>query len=632
MSSFEHDIRQPLAPQLTTLAGTNKLIDLGAVAQPNLQTTDHTSIDTNNLEGCLAKFRARLKATKASRFSAVLEKAFIEHMPHASLIWQYYAAVLQHLHQLRSDAEPVLLSLLQGRGRLLRITNPVQAIDDCTKFMDQLDLISKTPGVRRIFATMAQSATQAKRSATESHDLMLLRLIQCIECKQSEARSIWLRSHNQLSHDLALKLRSSAENDLLLLLVGSASRFKSAMNDTIQKVAQTPSNLASAERALYYMPRQQLMTLTPDVTTNFAQLDKGAYSTAKVQRLDIWLRMLQQVDVMANNDKALLKAAMVSLAKCVRIPNAIASEAFVRALLLHQDCDIQVLTTSMGPHSHRFHDLFADALRQLQTQTRSYTAVLDQALPLIAKHAGLGVLVRCVRTLEEQQLPLSTHVDFDSILANELAALPSLTADLSESQKEARASVLQRCERLARALSRLGHALPAKTTEIAILSGSRQWHNILANARFNNALPIAYRDVPTDLSSTERIAMAHQLAYHYSRETTRTHREVWRSIYYLYKYLTSNSLPIGPLFTKAVVHSAITRPLSENRFVSARRLIWVCHLVAKVEGDEVAGRVENRFYTWRGDLIGRAKRIFVGVGGSKQSKAHVATLKRLGLL
>ncbi|KAJ4982989.1 fungal specific transcription factor domain containing protein [Stagonosporopsis vannaccii] len=639
MSSNNHNGQRSLATQDPSPTGAyGKPIDILAVAQIpwNFETTTETTPDPNNVEECLAKFKASLKPTEDGRFGPALEEAFMQSMPASFLAWKYYAAVLQHLHTLEHDPRPVLRCLLQGKGQLLQIASHVQAVDDCAKFMDQLDLMSRSPLVGRVFAVLAQSATKAERSSTESHDLLLLRLIQYNERPESYTRSESLISHTTLLYGLASKLRSRADNKLLLQRYGWTNRFRNAIVSTIRNAAQTSSGFASAEHALFCMPRPQLLALVPTITSQLAYSTKGLDSSANSARyLDSWLRMLHQVDVRANNDKALLKVAILSLAKSLhksQLRAVIASEHFVKALLLHQDLDIQMQNTAAGPHSHRVQDLFADVLQQIQTQPKSYTALLDMALPIMAEHAGLGTLLRCVRTMEERRLALSTRVDFDPIFENKLAALSLPTANLSESQIQVRAFNLQHCEKLANALSRMGHALPARLEEIATLTGSRQFNNIMAHARANNALPIAYRDVATDLSLMERVVMVHQLAYHHSRDTTRTHREVWRFIYYLYKYLQSSSLPIGPLFTKAVVHAAITRPFLENRFVSARRLIWVCHLVARVEGDEVAAQVENRFYTWRGELIARAKRVFVGVGGSKHSKAHISTLKRLGLL
>jgi hypothetical protein len=51
-----------------------------------------------------------------------------------------------------------------------------------------------------------------------------------------------------------------------------------------------------------------------------------------------------------------------------------------------------------------------------------------------------------------------------------------------------------------------------------------------------------------------------------------------------------------------------------------------------VEGDAVAAQVEAEFYRQRGEIIRRAKEAYIGVRGSKHNKAHIGTMKRLGMI
>ena len=158
----------------------------------------------------------------------------------------------------------------------------------------------------------------------------------------------------------------------------------------------------------------------------------------------------------------------------------------------------------------------------------------------------------------------------------------------------------------------------------------RQFKHIVKGARDARLLPLAYRELDVDDLMSIRADIIHQIAYQYSLERSRTSQQNWRSIYYLYKYLHDNELPVGPLFTKAVMRVCIIQPLSEKRFVSARRLTWVCQMIAPVEGVEVAKKIEHIFGVWRGDLIQHAKRTLYANGG--MGKAHVSTMKKLGLL
>lgn len=593
-------------------------------------------------EACLASFKASIAATEDGRNVPLMKKSFRQHLPSGPLAWQYYVAVLQHTIQLGCTPTPVLQCLLEKEGHLLRATGLSESVDGWVSFLDCLESLQNANHahtsslVRRIYGMLAQLATEGERSTKKTHDAVLLRLIKIVGDSAFTRKSKEAASAARLPYALAAKLRRSTENTVLLSHLSQSAGLKQTIITTVYSVAAAPDRFVTAARALFYMPHQRLLAQVHAITLHFANHIRGRRNLAdsqRSQRMKVWLQLLQQVGSKTSTDKTLLEAALAPLAGELQNYNAPAvmrPETLVEALLLHQNLDIQLPTTTNKPR--RFPALLADVLVQIQAQPKAYTNLLDVALPLIVRHAGIGVLMRCIRTMEEQRLPLSTTINFEVLLAKELNGLRARTDNFSESQLQERAFTLQACEKLINVLSRMGHALPAAMAEVADLVGTRQFDNLLSSARVNNALPVAFCDATKDLSLTERVAVVHQLAYYYSHDTTRTHREVWRSVYYLYNYLVSNSLPIGPLFTKAVVHSSIIRPLAENRFVSARRLIWVCHLVARVEGDEVAARVENHFYTWRGDLIGRAKRIYVGVGGSVQNKAHVGTMKRLGLI
>ncbi|KAF2175045.1 hypothetical protein K469DRAFT_703374 [Zopfia rhizophila CBS 207.26] len=162
------------------------------------------------------------------------------------------------------------------------------------------------------------------------------------------------------------------------------------------------------------------------------------------------------------------------------------------------------------------------------------------------------------------------------------------------------------------------------------LESRHKFKHILDRARDARLLPTPFRNMTVDSLLKARTELIHQIAYQYSIDHTRTCRQAWRSCYYLYKYLSHHNLPIGPLFTRSVVRVCLIRPLIERRFVSSRRLVWACQLVARVEGEDVARKIEHVFWIWRGDLILYAKRRLHECGGS--GKAHVSTMKRLGLL
>ncbi|ORY15857.1 hypothetical protein BCR34DRAFT_154226 [Clohesyomyces aquaticus] len=123
--------------------------------------------------------------------------------------------------------------------------------------------------------------------------------------------------------------------------------------------------------------------------------------------------------------------------------------------------------------------------------------------------------------------------------------------------------------------------------------------------------------------------LIHQIAYQCSIDNTRTWRQSARSILYLYKYLTRNQLPIGPLFTQSVTRVFVMRPLMEKHFVDSRRFAWVCGMVRRVEGEHVARKLQEVFWDWRGELIQHAMRRNIELGG--RGPAKVSTMKQLRL-
>jgi len=645
-SSAEQNTTRYLPPAYANVTEAWNKHTESAVTKHNackVQAADVLSVGGQDFEDCLEAFKAGLATAKDSQ--ADLDGVFMQHLPSTPLLWRYYAATLQHVCHQGHNPEPVLRCLLQDNGHLLRRTSPFENVSHCAEFTERLGVIAQTDDAHGIFEMLALMAVDADNSATEAHDLVILRLIEHTSRHES------LSLARKRSHALASKLRPSTDNKLLISHFPYGKNVQHVILSTVRRVSEASCDFASAERALFYMPRQQLLGLVPKITSSFVNLRKdgsgkdrweSASSSINQRRLDIardldvWLQLLHRLDTRASDNGVLLETAMIPLAKALgglwfnQRAVLVLQDFFFRALLLRLNIHADIpLTTEK---SRRVQALFADVLLQMKAGSTEYTALLDLALPLIAQYAGLPILVRCIRTMEELRLPLSTQMDFNSFLADQTAKLKDLTPTLSESEVQNRALALQSCEKLVSALNRMGHTLPARMEEIATLSGLRQFTNLLLLAKKNSALPIAIRDASTDLPLLERVGLIHQLAYHYSQDTTRTQRQIWRSIYYMYRHLRANLLPVGPLLTKAIVQASITRPLAENQFVSARRLIWVCHLVASVEGDEAAARIENEFWKRRGTLMGHTKRKYVGVGGNKQSKAHIGTMNRLQLL
>ncbi|KAL1601690.1 hypothetical protein SLS60_006605 [Paraconiothyrium brasiliense] len=162
------------------------------------------------------------------------------------------------------------------------------------------------------------------------------------------------------------------------------------------------------------------------------------------------------------------------------------------------------------------------------------------------------------------------------------------------------------------------------------LQSRRFFNHILIRANDAHIVPLSYRNITPDIPKEVQADLIHQFASQYVMDRTRSCQQNWRSIRYLYIYLRINELPLQPLFTRSLVSVCIMRPLAENQFVAQEKAVWVCRLVAQVEGEEAARQVEQYFWVWRGDLILKAKRDLIALGAYE--RAHISTTERLKLL
>jgi hypothetical protein len=279
-----------------------------------------------------------------------------------------------------------------------------------------------------------------------------------------------------------------------------------------------------------------------------------------------------------------------------------------------------------------FNELAGMLLSRMRNDGLPYRTLAEKTINALAQHAGLGSTLSFLNILDRQKVTVSDTQLLDGVIKERIIHANNEAFTRSATKRQHNAFTLQTCQRIVEVLSRISITNKAATLDLVTLQAQRQFQHILDRAHADHALPLKYRNMTADLLIQQRVFLIHQLAHQYSTDSTRSCRQASRSIYYLYKYLLYNSHPIGPLFTKAVVRTAIIRPLSQNHFVSARRLIWVCHLVARVEGEAAAKKIEYNFWLWRGDLIKHAKSVYIGVGGDRAEKAYIGTMKRLNLI
>lgn len=268
--------------------------------------------------------------------------------------------------------------------------------------------------------------------------------------------------------------------------------------------------------------------------------------------------------------------------------------------------------------------LLAQLMSDLAKKSLPNHGVLELMIPHINEHKSFHSVTNLLERLPKSNTKLS-DTKFLSNYADQVLE------EVSNSQDSSRAGWNTRALKRFLKAHNAVHVNPGKSKSIVReLQSRRFFEHILARANDTHIVPLAYRNLTPDIPKEVQADLIHQFAYQYALDRTRSCQQNWRSIRYLYLYLKIHDLPIQPLFTRTVVSVCITRPLSENKFVAQKKAVWVCRLVAQVEGTDAARRVEQYFWAWRGDLILQAKRDLIELG--EHDWAHVGMMERLKLL
>lgn len=561
--------------------------------------------------------------------------------------------VVQHLMQRKWDPAPVFR---KGSNFAIPPTYTAEGREllECLEQMSSW-FPQSLRHFHRLHIKLAEVASHAETSTNSLQDSELILLI----------RQLW---------QSAFALGTKAEHSVMDILRTVASKLESPhcsrplqsilMNVTdadhhIMRLIVSASEkqvwFPAAEHVLSCIPQERLIAFVPSATLRFVNIIETKTRFSKdiyKHRLNTWLELLYRID----GSFVLADLALAQIAKhifAIQAPNYLKPDFLLHALVMKLFQQRTLLGTSIKRLSElitsttnptlerkatlRVEDSLAILFAQMKQGSLPYQDLAEPVVALIVQHADLGLVLRFLTAMERQGLTVRDASVVDRLITDKVAVIQQRTQPSLEIQRQHDAFALRTCQRIFEVLSRSvapsTMSSPAvKKQTLVTLQAKRQFKHILDRARANYALPLAYHNATTDTPLQQRVDLIHQLANHYSLDTTRSYLEAHRAIYYLYNHLREHSLPIGPLFTKAVVRVSITRPLIENRFVSARRLIWVCQLVAKVEGDDVAKRIENDFWHWRGDLLRYAKGVYVRAGGDSKEKAHIGTMKKLKLI
>lgn len=121
-----------------------------------------------------------------------------------------------------------------------------------------------------------------------------------------------------------------------------------------------------------------------------------------------------------------------------------------------------------------------------------------------------------------------------------------------------------------------------------------------------------------------QIELLNRMAVAYAQASHLYPRVAFRQVYQCYHLLLRNhgrsSLSIA--FSRAFTLAGLIRPLQELRWVGTMQLKFVLRIVREIEGSEVALKVDELLYIWRGQLIGeKAKEAW-----------HLQLQQKLGLI
>jgi hypothetical protein len=503
---------------------------------------------------------------------------------------------------------------------------------------------------------MAENAILARISNDAEKNMKVMFLVRQLWHTAKMQGSETETTLKKLTLRLASKVGNQACSRMLRAILKNDRLARGHVPTFLDHVAENPGLLPTAAQVLFCMPEQQLHEWASLVSVNLAKTATGSTTIPKTKtryRMHIWLQLLCNLDSrsLLRSDKV-VDVALRSVAKHV-----LAEPKEVQTRFQWLMSGLLVKAALKGASQHIVALKIPDLLASLETRLEqsvplSIDAGLGALISLLQQHdvpheslvglildtfsprAGLETLLSLMHVLDKRKLVLADSAPFQYAIDERVAALRcrSESMKLTEKARQRFAYQLQICQQIIHILSRVSSTPVFLMPGVVALQAQRQFNHILIRAQSSHALPLAYRDLTASLTIQERVNIIHQLAHQYSIDNTRPQRQAWRAMYYLYKYLQTYSLSMGPLFSKAIVRISIVRPLSENQFVSARRLIWVCHVVARVEGEDVVRKLEKDFWEWRGDLIKHAKSVYVGVGGHPQDKAHIGTMKRLGLI
>lgn len=641
-----------MTPNVAPRTGEQHAINQSAGSKPaeeELSDARNTDVGSEP-EAALRAFQRRIAS--AHELPPTDRAHLIVHAFHAccpvSGAWKYSTQVVRELLHLKWDPKAILEQhSTQNFGIPHIYTSQALDLMVCLEeFMSQHPhCVSE---IHQIHVGLARTALNEK-SRNPYKDTRLLVLI----------KQLWHSAHLQgdlLDPRIIQLLRSIAENfrnpnykNTLSIVIKNISRLRitAIILRLVARMSREQDLLPIVANVLSCIPdgrvSETVSYITLDYTKRMSSRNRDKRAAAR-NRLYVWLQLLHRLDASAESSKhSVVATATTTLAQYVfesrpqvidRLPilmsallvNASQTAAF-EDVPMSKICHLLAAFATMVEETDNLHAerIFGMFMSLVKEKNVPHEALAQMVVECLTRYTSLAQIVKFLQVLCRRNLLLPDGARVEKRIAKSLAAVRACSTGVDY------AFTLRTCSKILSVLSRISTVSEHLVAKVDWLEPQRQFRHILHHAQANHALPLAYRSMNVHSPVEQRIALIHQLAHQYTTNLTLSHNQVWRHVWYLYRYLLENSLPIGPLFTKAVVRISIIRPMTENRFVSAKRLIWVHKLVEETEGEEVAKQIELLFWHWRGELIQNAKQTYISIGGDRQNKAHLGTMKKLGL-
>lgn len=561
--------------------------------------------------------------------------------------------VFRHLSKASWTPSHIIGCLSQAQVHLPHIYTP-----DGLKLLETLDeMTTSAPDrlrwMKRMYQKVAESARSAPLSNCGSHDDSLRLLIRALwDSARSQGEAVEAPVVAQLRY-LCEKISDQRLQRYLAPILEHPQNGISQICFLITACTRKPDLIPVGVQVLACIPSAVLHSWVSVVPARLLiQNESKATSrtgSRRLQRFETWSKLLHGLDQATSPsgvswvDLAFKQLARVFMdRRSTVIPPHSLVTALLYALKRHASltsapservvgflreygAELSTQQTAKLP----LNEMLARLIFHLEEASLPNHGVLDLIIPVIDRHKGFQSVMDLLRRIKERGSTLSDTACLEEYMGKALEQVKGGQA-LTKRERQHHAFALRNCHELQQLQIALGARVRAQGAALKALKAQRQFQHIMDRANEAHIVPLSLRRLTADLPMHKRAELIHQFASQYSLNTSRSHRQNWRSIYYLYKYLLRNKLDIGPLFSKAVARVCIIQPLSQNQFVSSRRLIWVCRLVARVEGEDVARRIEHTFWVWRGDLILHAKQTLVACGS--RGRAHVNTMKTLGLM